>query len=169
MNFQQASTCSVLSIYLYAEFIMRERNLIFLIAAFWGKPLQKNSQVHYIWYQFEKKGSGNLQYGVNDYQCLAGGAKIYKLYKIFKMEKLYQNLYQTEGSSSKKKKIHLSLQNKTRESMLWWNGFEAVRQEKWNKGREMVTSTRWRFEARLNRTKANSPICASIIPTYIAT
>jgi hypothetical protein len=29
-----------------------------------------------------------------------------------------------------------------------------------------ITSTRWRFEARLKRTKANSPICASKIPTY---
>ena len=28
------------------------------------------------------------------------------------------------------------------------------------------TSTRWRLEARLRRTKANSPICASDIPTY---
>lgn len=28
------------------------------------------------------------------------------------------------------------------------------------------TSTRWRFDARLSNTKANSPICAKDIPTY---
>jgi len=32
--------------------------------------------------------------------------------------------------------------------------------------RMCITSTRWRFEARLKRTKANSPICASDMPTY---
>jgi len=32
--------------------------------------------------------------------------------------------------------------------------------------RMCLTSTRWRFEARLRRTKANSPICASDMPTY---
>lgn len=31
---------------------------------------------------------------------------------------------------------------------------------------EEQTSTRWRLEARLRRTKANSPICARDIPTY---
>lgn len=32
-----------------------------------------------------------------------------------------------------------------------------------------LTSTRWRLEARLKRTKANSPICARDIPTYTNT
>lgn len=36
----------------------------------------------------------------------------------------------------------------------------------YNKWTEEQTSTRWRFEARLRRTKANSPICARDIPTY---
>lgn len=33
--------------------------------------------------------------------------------------------------------------------------------------KKIGTSTRWRFEARLRRTKANSPIWASNTPTYI--
>lgn len=70
----------------------RGKDLI-LIVAFCGEPLQKNTQVHYIWYQFEQERSSNL-YNISS---INGSAKRAKLY-AFSHYLIY--LYNKKGSIS---------------------------------------------------------------------